>query len=266
MKQRSVSFRKRLHALLETVITRLGWLPSTLTLLLAAAAAVLLSTIGDLSGGDQVLRFWLGLTCALVNVLTSLAIDWWRRSVETAGSQEVAQYSITLSNAIQPMAERIASMPMPDSRARKRSADKVLGLAVSSLQLLLRDVENIRVVVYILNSRQDSLEVEYNAGRRDKPRPFKLGDGGRGDAAFNMITQGSDALYIADVEAGQTEGWKGSGSGYATFITAPIRADTHAYGMLTVDAPNPGDLSENDKPILVVLATLLAIALAEAER
>lgn len=252
--------------MLETVITKLGWLPSALTVVSTAAAAILFATVGDLRDGGQQLRFGIAIACLVVSVLLTLGIDWWRRSVEKAGTQEVAQYSIILSNAIQPMAEKIGLMPTQDAKARKKTATKVMGLAVFSLKLLLHNVEDIRAVVYIVNDHQDTMEVELNAGRRETPSPFKLGDGGRGDAAFKMITSGGEALFVFDVDSGPTAGWKGSGSGYSTFISAPIRAGGRAYGMLAVDAPNPGDLSENDKPIVVVLATLLAIALAEADR
>jgi type II secretory pathway pseudopilin PulG len=48
---------------------------------------------------------------------------------------------------------------------------------------------------------------------------------------------------------------------YKTFISAPVATRFEVYGLLTVDALNPGDLSEDDEPFIRLFAQLLAIAL-----
>ena len=50
---------------------------------------------------------------------------------------------------------------------------------------------------------------------------------------------------------------------YRTFITVPVIAGNVAYGMLTLEAPNPGDLKPSDTNLLKVMAGLAAIALKE---
>jgi hypothetical protein len=55
-------------------------------------------------------------------------------------------------------------------------------------------------------------------------------------------------------------GWSDDGdTSYKTFISAGVVAPRTAYGMLTVDAPKPGDLSEYDKSVVNFLALILAL-------
>jgi len=243
-----------------------GWVPAVLGTFSTVAASVLLATIGDLSKTDQIARFWVGVTLSALSAFLFLTLDWWRRKTDISRGAEVAQYSLTLSDTIQPMAEAIAAMPAQDAAHRKRTVVKVAALAASSLQLMFQAVPSLRVVVYEFNKKNDVLDVTYNVGRADKPRPFKQGDNGRGDAAFKMINSQEEPLFVEDVTQGTTPGWKGAGKIYKTFISAPIKSSEAAFGMLTIDSPASGSLSKNDKGIVLVLATLLAIAMAQRDK
>lgn len=250
----------------EWVMVRGGWVPAVAGAVSTALAGVLLATIGDLSKGDQWVRFGFGAALTLLSAAIVVGVDWWRRRTDSSSSSEVAQYTLTISNAIQPMAEAISAMPRQDSKTRARTAEKVVGHAASSLQLLFHNVANLRIVVYEINDDKDELRVSHYVGRLNKPRPFRLGDSGRGDAAFKMIQSSDEPLFVYDVNDGSTAGWEDHGTSYRTFVSAPIRTSEIAFGMLTIDAPEPGDISENDKGIVGVLATLLAIALGERDR
>jgi len=47
---------------------------------------------------------------------------------------------------------------------------------------------------------------------------------------------------------------------YATFISAPVRTSDRIFGMLTINAKEAGDLSEEDRASITMLARLLATA------
>jgi hypothetical protein len=51
---------------------------------------------------------------------------------------------------------------------------------------------------------------------------------------------------------------------YRTFISVPVIARDTIYGMLTVDAPTPKDLSQRDVNLMKVMAGLVAVAMALA--
>lgn len=255
-----------LHRWLEWSMVHGGWTPAALGASAGVAGSVLLGTVGDLSEEGQVLRAWLGGILAAVAAGVVLAVDWWRRRTEASGGREVAQYRITLTDAILPMAEAIASMPTQPSAVRQRTAVKAIGHAKSSLLLLFHETPKLRVVVYEFSEGGKQLDAVDFAGRANKPRPFISGDGGRGDAAFARIRDDQEPLFVRDTHDESFSGKQHAGTSYRTFISAAIRADGRAYGMLTIDAPVPGTISEHDAGIVSVLATLLGIALAERDR
>jgi len=49
-------------------------------------------------------------------------------------------------------------------------------------------------------------------------------------------------------------------------MSIPLMADATVFGMITLDAPLPGDLDETDVPVVEVLATSIAAAYAAAQR
>ncbi|WP_187776143.1 GAF domain-containing protein [Antrihabitans cavernicola] len=81
-----------------------------------------------------------------------------------------------------------------------------------------------------------------------------------GNAAISMVERDDHRLCI-DVVTEPPPGWNDKKRDYRTFVSVPVVAGGVAYGMLTVDALEPGDLDENDANVLRVLAGLLAVAL-----
>lgn len=92
-----------------------------------------------------------------------------------------------------------------------------------------------------------------------------VGDGGRGDAVFDMIRNSDEPLFITDV-ATVASRWEDADKTYKTLLAAPIRTAEVGYGMLTIDSPEAGSISQHDRGIVRVLGTLLAIAMAERDR
>lgn len=106
-----------------------------------------------------------------------------------------------------------------------------------------------------------SLEFDLLGGRQDEPRgPFEEGTD-RGMRVFKAIDDRQPDFEPNTANAGKT-GYDFSASSYKTFIGAPVIAGAQVMGYLTVDAPNPGELSEDDVLEVAVLADLLACGLA----
>lgn len=53
---------------------------------------------------------------------------------------------------------------------------------------------------------------------------------------------------------------------YATYLAVAVAAGDIGYGMLTVDAPNAGDLKQTDVVLTRIVARLLAAGLALRDR
>jgi hypothetical protein len=173
------------------------------------------------------------------------------------------RFRITIKDALQPVAELIADMPAQTPANRKRSIPPVALQAVSALTILLRDVYRLRAAAYAITESGD-MECVHYLGRGGRPRPFSK-DTDRGRRALDFVARGGEPLFVPDVDKADNEDYKGSKSGYQTFISASIHTADWGYGMLTIDAPRAGTLVDTDKQLVGLVGNLLAIAFAIAE-
>lgn len=103
-----------------------------------------------------------------------------------------------------------------------------------------------------------------HAGRSGSPRTTFSEGTPAGDAAIGMVLNGENRL-CEDIDADPPPGWDHSKSrDYKTFISVSVAAGDTAYGMLTLDALEPGDLNNDDLHLLSLMAGALAAALAQA--
>ena len=200
----------------------------------------------------------MGLVAVLLQYLRERGLSV-RRDAE---GTEADRLRVAMKDALQPVAELIAEMPDQTKRQRQDQLRNVAIQAVGALILLLKDVERLRAVVYRIDDAGMSC-LAYQ-GRGNTPNPFLTGTD-RGDLALLMVEEGRDH-FQADISTADHEAYRGSGNGYQTYISASIRTGDDGYGMVTVDAPHAGDLVDTDQQIVMVMADLLAIAFAEAER
>ena len=218
-------------------------------------------------------RIWLVIIAGTLLLLNYL-VGWLRsRSRAHANAEhirEAANLLVTVTDAVIPTLRHLGIEVSRPSNLRPRAFQDVVKDVLFAFVLLFPDTENIRVVVYRYSGahgrRKRRLEVEDWRGRRkDQPEDFVDGDGGRGEAVFKWLEAGT-LKFVPDTREEPDQDWKGSGRGYLTYISAPIRADGTLYGMLTVDAPKPGDLDETDSPMVEMLAGILAVAFAAQHR
>jgi GAF domain-containing protein len=83
-----------------------------------------------------------------------------------------------------------------------------------------------------------------------------------GDAAIGMVLNDEDRI-CEDVLTDPLPGWDTSRErDYRTFVSVSVIAGNTAYGMLTLDALEPGDLTKDDMRLLRLMAGALAVALS----
>lgn len=183
---------------------------------------------------------------------------------------DAGKLRVTLKDALQPIAEMLADMQrMTIKSARIRQADQVAQQSCSALTLLFADIDDVRVVVYKVDSsasprRMDAVQTNRARSGRSA-QPFIAGND-RGDAAFAMLVSG-EPCFVADVQdAAEVQNavgaYSGTREGYRTFISAPIANDQDVYGMVNVDAPEPRVFVDTDKQLVALVADLLAIGYA----
>ena len=100
------------------------------------------------------------------------------------------------------------------------------------------------------------------AGRAGSPSTTFVEGTPAGDAAIDMVLADEDRL-CADIVADPPPGWDSTKErDYRSFISVSVIAGDTAYGMLTLDALEPGDLDADDLGLLRLMAGILAVALA----
>ncbi len=100
------------------------------------------------------------------------------------------------------------------------------------------------------------------AGRAGSPTTTFEEGTTSGDAAIEMVLSDQDRL-CEDIVVDPPPGWDSTKErDYRTFISVSVIAGDTAYGMLTLDALEPGDLSVEDKGLLRLMGGILAVALS----
>lgn len=171
-----------------------------------------------------------------------------------------------LADQLDPISRNVAGMADLDAAGRKDVFGRVAVQTVNAIMLAYLRILGLRAVIYEVSDDDQSMNVvEWTSlGHRLQPNPF-LRNTSRGQKAFDLVKAG-EALFVDDVANAPKDKWEGSGNGYNTFISCPITSPTSSYGLLTVDAVNTDDLTEQNVNDLRLVASILAPAFAEYRR
>lgn len=250
-----------IYRLAETVIGNLGLVLVALSGALSLLSGLLFSGAhfpGD-SDFDCRMFIW-ALALAILDAGSLVSIEVVRRKESERATEEGTSFQLAVQQGFGPSLTELAKLAGLPSDNRQRSYQRVIDDVGRVLPLMFEDVD-VRVVVYRLVKparAENYLKVEGRDGRPGLPKNFVDNDGGRGESALKWLNE-LDSRFVPDIHATKLPGWEGSGKGYRTFISAAIHADGKPLGMLTVDAPEPGDLDETDRTVVEAFAALLSV-------
>jgi transcriptional regulator with GAF, ATPase, and Fis domain len=186
-----------------------------------------------------------------------------RKTAEQEAIEAAVEMRVTINDALDPIVRqlgRIATAANRQERGNLREA--TVPMVLDSAAHLIKG-RRVRACLFRLEegNRRRLVPAQY-AGRADAPLTVFEEGTAQGDSVFAMIRHNGH-LHSADVDRHPPEGWHGSAEhGYRSFVAVPVVAGQTAYGILTVDAMNPGGVSSSDIPFVRLLAGLLADALA----
>jgi GAF domain-containing protein len=233
---------------------------------LAVAAATAAWVVGTVTGDLDGWAF--GLTVAGGGALTAVAVGLpllaeqrTRRRAESAeriAENAAARMQLVLDDALEPLAYlvgRITDEP-GDATLRGQAVAVVLSAAPEVLE-----APRLRACWFALDPGPPARLV--NAGFRGRGQPprttFTAGTP-LGDAALRLLDERTD-LFCRDARADPPPGWDPAAHGYRTFIVVPVATEARAFGILTIDGLEAGDLSLADVAAVRVFGRLLAVAL-----
>lgn len=184
------------------------------------------------------------------------------RSAEEREEEARADTRIAMNDALDPVVRLLGQItveyaPTPRTALRAKSVPFVLNSAV---QLIGPD--RARACWFEITDGPPVALLPVDAvGRSGVPRT-RFEDGtAHGNAALAMVRENA-ARICQDVALDPPPGWDpGALHDYRTFISVSVIAGDVAYGMLSLDSLEPGDLTVDDMKFLRLLAGLLAVAL-----
>ena len=232
--------------------------------LAAIGAYVLSAQAGDAAGRDRVWLLVAGGACVALTVLAGAAKqlrDAWRvRSAEQVAVDAEEELGTALNGAFAPITGylgELADATSPTGRAI--IAGKIRQAVVDAAVSLT--VPGARSAFYRRSASGDRLTRDSYAGRSMLPRFSFVAGTPDGDTVLDLVERG-DLVFIEDVEADPMITPSAPGT-YRSVIAVAVTAGRQRIGMLTVDAPEVGELTVTDVEMVRVLANLLGSGLAQ---
>lgn len=219
-----------------------------------------------LAGGGLVGTNALGISIPMLvvgTVVPAAATAWKRR--EEADEETSDARAVLLEQSLRPLLELAATTTSQPRAERLRTARSAAERVVIELANAFGDVPGVRVVVFRVTDDGSAMEPGQPAGRQDRPRAFARGTP-RGEKAFEVLQGSRPFVRVPDLADADPAEWQGTGNGYQTFISAPIRSSEDGLGLLTVDAPVADSLEERHGATLALFAAALGVLFAEAVR
>lgn len=231
----------------------------------AAAAAYLTSAAsGDAHGTTHTVLLVLGAVLAGTTVLIG-ALQQRRTQRRLATAEQVAvdaeaELLLTLNGALAPITNYLGDMADQRTADGRATVAGQLSQAVVDAAVRLT-AEGSRSAFYRLDDDWQGLTREGWGGRSAQPRSAFVAGTPDGDAVLDVVRAG-DYVAIDDIAASPMV-TPSPGAGYRTVVAVAVTAGSLPLGLLTVDAPHPGDLGPIDVELLRVLANLLGAGLAQ---
>lgn len=118
-----------------------------------------------------------------------------------------------------------------------------------------------------IGSKKERLLPESSVGRHTgATSTFEKGTKA-GNEVFRRLNENLTTFEpdVSKIEASRFPGWNPSKKrDYKSFVSVPVRGEDRIYGMLTVDSPEVGDLTEYDEMYVRCIGLLLASGIAIA--
>jgi hypothetical protein len=256
------------------------WLTLALTLtgIVSAGAGQFLRTIT--SNGWE--TFW--LVISIVGLVLAAVVAWVEKVAKDRSQEshtdelkrladahqlelqlQTAAARVALEDALDPLIESLGKVSTVPREQRGDAANQVLVQGLHAITHVVgRPGARIRASFFkvLLGGERQGLRAAriQSIGRSGRPRDAFHAGTPEGNAVFDMLMK-DEILFAKNIRTETPTGMDMSrGRDYETFISAPARIEDRIEGMVTVDGPLEGDLSEADLPFIRAVSTVIATA------
>jgi hypothetical protein len=219
--------------------------------------------VGTSSGRRRALLLALGAALTFASVALA-AFEGWRRDRARRTALQVAldaeeSLMLTLNGALAPLTSYLGELAATANRAARRELAGQIRQAVVDAAVTLTGPES-RSAFYEPGDG-GVLERAVYAGRGTPPRAVYAPGTIGGDFVLDLVDRG-ELVFVEDVaghplvDPGMPE--------FASVVAVAVAAGDGRFGLLTVDAPSGGHLTQTDVELVRVLGNLLGCGLAQA--
>lgn len=206
------------------------------------------------------------LACVLIGAL-ALAQAWISvRSVRTVAAS-VTNRTVEINNVLAPLTKALVRVAAADTLPRKRIAAVAFLVNATASCVGLTPAKLCRATFYSITGEPGSrVFVPWETvGRSDPPfSKFREDDSGEGAEVWRVASTG-DYRFVEDTHRDLVPHFdRQRERKYRTFITMPVMFSDAPVGLLTLNAPEPGDLSADDVESMRFIADLAATAIGMA--
>jgi len=217
---------------------------------------------------------WTWRALALVGALLAAgapAVDRTRREKREEQHEEAIrrvqeEQIIAFNDALDPLVDKLGSLVTTAPRERPVEFRALLTQALSSITGMIGP-DRTRACFFKVQTDEGPTRLVpmEHTGRAGKPRTTFEEGTRNGDFVIDLLRR-DEPYFCPDVVEQPPPGWDASRPrGYRTFISVPASVGEECFGLVTVDAPNPGDLFERDVALVTVIGTVIAAAIKIAD-
>jgi hypothetical protein len=210
--------------------------------------------------GTMHLRWTLFAILAITVSVGLPAFQQWRTA------KAAVRATVTINDALGPIAPQLsllATLKDPTERAEIR--DHLIPMILTSVERVLnigKAIDRVRVCWYPYDPEARQLAPKLHVGRSTNPLTVFDADTDEGKAVLKLLESGKHHV-VENVKKNPPRGWYAPEHGdYKSLIAVPVTAGKNGLGMLFVDAPSAGSLTEADAELVKLFADHLASALA----
>lgn len=241
-----------------------------LTTAISLVAVGLATWLGMQAGAAVVGRQWwtLGAVAASVTAAGVPAYEQIRKERLRAQAQRAAvdaavAMQVTMNDALDPIVRQLGRVATAGGRREREALQEGMVAMVVDSAAHLAGSGRVRASLFRFGpGAPRALVPAQYSGRVDDPLEPITDGTVVGDLVFGMIRH-NQHLFCPDLDAEPPAGWRLTApQTYKSFAAVPVAAGQNAFGMLMVDALEPGGIRRTDVPLIRLLAGLLADALA----
>jgi hypothetical protein len=236
---------------------------------IAGAVGALAYLAQTLVGFD--LALWLKILLASGGtglLFFSIALPNWqvaqearaRKAALATANEAVAAYDIKVHKVLVPLSGLLGKVIAASEKERRALQERLKQFVIDSALDNMQGTDP-RSCFYAVEENPHRRLVLDGAWRERNTRPreeFKTGDDAGNEAL--RILDDRETKFVRDTDKQPPPGWT-QDRDYKTYIQVAVASGTKPYGLLCVDAVNPGDLTDIDRRHVELLAQRLGCAL-----